>query len=256
MVLSTDWLTQALQDAYPGVVVAGARDVGRIESTALKVRIEIDYSDRAGHDRLSRLFVKGYFSEEAIAVATAAAIGPRNGLACREVRFYQELAPLLDVRVPQAPYSAIEPEREIGIVLTEDLEARGARYSTPHTPCVPTGRRGHSRSWRASMPASGVTRSWPGIPGSSRNNLWNAIREIAAELPFCRPTSVNVIGLLPCTGATTRGERRTGAPVQVRRMLLMPIVMVVNERAARGTTRSWSAVRLLGVTRGSDRRGD
>src|ERR1022692_1715214 len=59
-VLSADWLTQALQVAYPGVVVAAAREVGRVESTALKVRIEIDYSDRAGHDPLSRLFAKGY----------------------------------------------------------------------------------------------------------------------------------------------------------------------------------------------------
>jgi len=137
MVLSADWLTQALQAAYPGVVVGAAREVGRVESTALKVRIEIEYSDRAGHDPLSRLFAKGYFSEEAIAVATAAAIGPRNGFACREVRFYQELSPLLDVRIPQAPYSAIEPKREIGIVLMEDLDARGARCFTPHTPLRP-----------------------------------------------------------------------------------------------------------------------
>ena len=133
VVLSPQWLTEVLQHAYPGVVVAAAREVGRVESTALKVRIELDFGDTAGRCPPTRLFVKGYFSEEAIAVATAAAIGPRNGFACREVRFYQELAPLLDVRIPHVPYAAIEPEREIGIVVMEDLEAKGARCFTPAT---------------------------------------------------------------------------------------------------------------------------
>ena len=50
-VLSTSWLTEALQGAYPGVAVGEARDVGHIESTALKVRIVVEYSDRAGYAR-------------------------------------------------------------------------------------------------------------------------------------------------------------------------------------------------------------
>jgi hypothetical protein len=136
-VLSTAWLTEALQSKYPGVVVSEARDAGRIESTALKVRIHVEYGDRAGHDPLTHLFVKGYFSDEAIAVATAAAIGPRNGFACREVRFYQELAPLLDIRIPEVAYSAIEPESEIGIVLMEDVEGEGGRCFLPETPYRP-----------------------------------------------------------------------------------------------------------------------
>ena len=200
VVLSPAWLTHALQGVYPGVVVASAREIGRIESTALKVRIELEYTDEAGHNPLTRLFAKGYFSDEAIAIATAAAIGPRNGFACREVRFYQELAPLLDVLAPQAPYSAIEPATEIGLVLMEDVEARGARCFTPLTPYRPD---------QAAATLQELARLHARFWGDT---------QMAAD-PWLQPKYPWIAGLIDdeTLDRLLAGARGDGIPVEVRR---------------------------------------
>jgi hypothetical protein len=119
-VLSGHWLTQALQHAYPGVVVGGTEVVETLESTARKVRFRVTYEDADGHQQLpSALCVKGYFNPDYIRFGS-------TGI--HEARFYDVLAPVVPICVPTPRYTGVDRQTQHGLVLMDDVVAQGSVF--------------------------------------------------------------------------------------------------------------------------------
>jgi hypothetical protein len=119
VVLSPEWLTGALQTAFPGARVTETRVVDVIETTARKVRLAVTYDRTTGHDGPVALCVKGYFNPE---YARFAVTGQH------EVRFYERLAPLVPIRRPIAYYTGIDQQTKHGLVIMNDVVADGAVF--------------------------------------------------------------------------------------------------------------------------------
>ncbi len=119
VVLSPEWLTAVL-----GVPVTGTEVVEHLVTIASKVRFGVTYGADPG-DLPSSFCVKGYFAEQSRAMANVGQI---------ETRFYTDLAPLLDLRVPPCVRAGIDPDTGHGMVLMRDLVADGARFLTALSP--------------------------------------------------------------------------------------------------------------------------
>jgi hypothetical protein len=119
-VLSGSWLTQALQSSFPGTAVGSTRIVETLESTATKVRFEVTYDDTAGQADLPNAFcVKGYFNP---------ALAQFRVTGIHEARFYQRLASLVPVQVPPPRYAGVDPDAPHGLVLMDDVIAKGSVF--------------------------------------------------------------------------------------------------------------------------------
>jgi hypothetical protein len=118
-VLSPAWLSRALQGAFPGVIVGNVDEVESLESTARKVRISVSYDETAGHAAPTAFCVKGYFNPEYVQFGS-------TGI--HEVHFYDRLAGRVPIQVPTARYTGIDPESRHGLVLMDDIVARGGEF--------------------------------------------------------------------------------------------------------------------------------
>jgi aminoglycoside phosphotransferase (APT) family kinase protein len=124
VVLSAAWLDAILAPRYPGVRVAGTTVVEELVTIASKVRFRVDYVDGSPAGPRA-LCVKGYFAPESRAMVSAGQI---------EARFYADVAPRLDIRVPPCHHAAIDPGSGHGVVLMTDLVAGGCRFLTALSP--------------------------------------------------------------------------------------------------------------------------
>ncbi|MGA2304013.1 MAG: aminoglycoside phosphotransferase family protein [Acidimicrobiales bacterium] len=118
-VLSPAWLSRALQGAFPGVIVGNIEVVESLESTARKVRFTVRYTDTGGQDAPTAFCVKGYFNPEYVQFGS-------TGI--HEVHFYDRLAGRVPIQVPTARYTGIDPESRHGLVLMDDIVARGGEF--------------------------------------------------------------------------------------------------------------------------------
>ncbi len=119
VVLSPEWLTATL-----GVPVASSEVVEHLVTIASKVRFSVTY-DGDANDRPASFCVKGYFAEQSRMMV---------GVGQIETRFYTDLAPLLDLRVPPCVHAGIDPETGHGMVMMRDLVADGCRFLTALSP--------------------------------------------------------------------------------------------------------------------------
>lgn len=120
VVLSPDWLSQALGHSFPGVVVERVDVVETLESTARKVRFTVSYADTAGHaDVPNALCVKGYFNPEYTQFGV-------TGI--HEVRFYDNLAAIVPISSPVPRYTGIDPQTQHGLVVMDDVVAQGSVF--------------------------------------------------------------------------------------------------------------------------------
>jgi aminoglycoside phosphotransferase (APT) family kinase protein len=122
--LSPEWLTTAMQRAYPGVEISAVTVLGEMKTLATKLRFEVEYSEAPG-DPPATLFMKGFFGEGAEA---------RAWIGEPEARFFSELAPMLDARIPRAVYAATDDRTRHGLVILHDLVAEGAHFLTALSP--------------------------------------------------------------------------------------------------------------------------
>jgi hypothetical protein len=118
-VLSPAWLSRALQGAFPGVMVGHVEVVESLESTARKVRFTVRYTDTGGQDAPTAFCVKGYFNPEYVQFGS-------TGI--HEVHFYDRLAGRVPIQVPTARYTGVDPESRHGLVLMDDIVARGGEF--------------------------------------------------------------------------------------------------------------------------------
>jgi len=186
--ITADWLTQALGDAFPGVVVRDHRRTAFIDGTAQKVRYELTYAD--GPAGPSSLWVKGGFDPK----------GARQGDAfANEVRFFRDLAPRLAVNTPACFFGGVDADSNNGVLVLEDLLNRAARFGRPTQPLSPEEAsavltlqaRLHGRFWR-----SEEVRAFPwlkpggAIAGAGMVDQYFGLWEAAAPLPRFRHLTV------------------------------------------------------------------
>jgi hypothetical protein len=121
-VLSPEWLSAALDHRFPGIRV---RSVTRGHVTSrvsvnAQFRIECDGDLPAGLP--ADLCVKGYFTDCSDTALQSRAAGEP------EANFYRELAGGLGVRTLPCFYAEVDPVTHHGVIITEDVVARGATF--------------------------------------------------------------------------------------------------------------------------------
>jgi len=120
VILTPEWLTEALSIRHPGVVVSAVNVVSVLGPVATKIRFTVDYA-KAPEDAPRALCAKGLLDTTHPGVL-------ETGTSEREARFYLDIAPKTTMRVPALAYGGIDPETKHGLIITEDLIAAGARF--------------------------------------------------------------------------------------------------------------------------------
>jgi hypothetical protein len=118
------WLSQAIGERYPGVAVLAAEPRETLWGTGTKLLLDVAYN-RAGvaAGLPMQLCVKGGFADHREAMLFLYQL---------EARFFAELAPRLDIRVPRCLYAGSDGGQ--GIVILEDLHAAGATFCRVQQP--------------------------------------------------------------------------------------------------------------------------
>jgi hypothetical protein len=129
-VLSPEFLSQALGQAYPGVQVESLRIVETQVTVATKIRFAVTYRGDVPPEIPRAFCVKGFFGESG-----AAFLG--SGASETEVNFYRQMAPSMPLRLPRAVYAEIDPATRHGLLLMEDMVPAGTRFLTALEPYSP-----------------------------------------------------------------------------------------------------------------------
>lgn len=118
--ITAEWLTQALSVNYPGTEVRSVHVGSEVYGTGAKLRLLLDYNAAGhGHRLPPTMWIKGPFHEYSRNIHAAFE---------REVLFYRDIKPLVDIRSPASYYAAD------GVVLIEDLLASNASFGDPAQP--------------------------------------------------------------------------------------------------------------------------
>ena len=119
-VQDAEWLTAVMQTSAPGCRVVEVEVVEDIRVVATKERLRLTY-DPARPRGIDAVCIKAF-------VDTDDYMAHLSWMSSGEARFYERLAPRIPVRVPFSPYAGVDPVTGLGIVVMEDLAARGARF--------------------------------------------------------------------------------------------------------------------------------
>lgn len=114
------WLTQALRQHAPGVTIRAAEVVDTIFTTCSKIRLRLDRDEAAVAAGIPELIiVKGGFEEHARKL---------DHMHLREVRGYRDIYPEVPLPHPACFFADFDPEARQGIVIMEDLVAKGVEW--------------------------------------------------------------------------------------------------------------------------------
>jgi hypothetical protein len=167
--LTAEWLSGALGRTVSELAVENI-----LWGTATKVLVRATYADEPGPEGPpSALCIKGGFQESIRAFGMAAAYAI-------EAKFYERLAPAIELRLPRSWYAGIDEENEQGIIVLDDLSAAGASFGEPTEPWNPDLTAGaleqlaalHGPTWGA---ATGSHVDWLGVGAA-------AVRGVAPAL--------------------------------------------------------------------------
>lgn len=127
--LTTDWLEAALGTRNPGVRLLGSRVIDVNHGTCTKVRIALD-ADAAGKAAgiPDRVILKGGFEPHSRMMHTMHA---------QEVHAYADVLPHTPLRFPACWFARYSAETQQGIVIMDDLVARGVAFCHPQSPQQP-----------------------------------------------------------------------------------------------------------------------
>jgi hypothetical protein len=116
------WLTGALEALHPGAEVSAVEVVGRTEMTNSHARIRVRYAEAAGapEHMFCKLLPADSERRELIA---------QTGMGPREVRFYNQIAPEVSMRVPATHVAQHDDEDFAFVLLLEDLVTSGCTVS-------------------------------------------------------------------------------------------------------------------------------
>jgi hypothetical protein len=124
--IDAEWLTRALRSRAPGVTVNGVETVNMIRGTCTKIRLQLDLDDagkRAGIPE--RVILKGGFEPHSRVM---------SHMHQSEVFGYRDLYTVLNLPVPACYFADYDEERQQGIVIMDDLTARGVEFCSALKP--------------------------------------------------------------------------------------------------------------------------
>jgi hypothetical protein len=136
--IDADWLTSVLSSRYPDVEVASATLREVTNGTCSRVRVTAEYAHSGGSTLPSNdlppndLFVKTCFDENAFVEMHRSTGRLRN-----EWRFYEEIAPGIEVPTPALHGSAADRDKERYVFVLDDLRSLGATWGHASTPLEP-----------------------------------------------------------------------------------------------------------------------
>lgn len=118
--ITASWLTEALSSNYAGVEVVSLDAEVPVWGTGTKIRVRLQYN-QAGIDQglPASLIVKGGFAEHRELM---------EDVYIKEVRFYRDLRPKLDINVPACFFAAHDSSVHQHIVILEDLNLRNVDF--------------------------------------------------------------------------------------------------------------------------------
>ena len=124
--IDADWLTWALRTRAPGVTCRAAEIVDVIPGTCTKIRLRLDM-DEAGKVAgiPATMILKGGFEAHSRAMYS---------VQLSEVRGYRDVFPVSPLRTPKCFFADYDDEGEQGLILMEDLVARGAEFCSALRP--------------------------------------------------------------------------------------------------------------------------
>ena len=122
LAIDSVWLQDALSSAVPGVRVRDVQLLERHEVTNSHARISVDYDEAAGAPGV--LFCKLLPTDPEHRAAIVA-----TGMGLQEARFYEKLAPNVDIRVPKVYVARSEAESGAFILVMQDLVTSGCTVS-------------------------------------------------------------------------------------------------------------------------------
>ena len=120
------WLTAALAQRWPGIVVRDVKTVELLATQATKVRLALTI-EGGGADAPNAVCIKGVLTNTG-APAAASLV---------ETQFYRELAEKLPVRVPPCVYASLNAAGDNGVVVMRDVIVAGGTFLTAMTPFTP-----------------------------------------------------------------------------------------------------------------------
>lgn len=124
--ITPQWLTAALSAQAPGLEVRGCEVVRMIRATCTKIWLRLDLNAAGRAAGLPDVVVlKGGFEPH------SRAMGYMHE---KEARAYRDLFPNLPLRTPACWFADYDAERAQGVVIMEDLNARGVTFCDPLEP--------------------------------------------------------------------------------------------------------------------------
>jgi len=124
--ISCDWLTAALRQHAPDITVRGFRIVDMNRGTCTKIRLHLDLvGNRTDAPIPQSVILKGGFEPHSRAMWY---------MHEKESRAYAELMPALGLRMPACYFVDFDADSAQGIIIMEDLVARGVRFCSPLVP--------------------------------------------------------------------------------------------------------------------------
>lgn len=121
--ITPDWLTNLLQQEYPGVIVSGMRLLGEIKGHTSKARYAIERNQAAIDAGLP----------EQICLKANLTGDPLSSNACvNEARFYRLFGGVFDLPAPQCFFADWDDDAqgEQGLILLEDMVPLGGEFGT------------------------------------------------------------------------------------------------------------------------------
>lgn len=127
--LSTPWLEAALQSWNPGITLRDSEilDVNNGTCTKVRVRLDVDEAGKAAGIP-ERVIVKGGFEPHSRVM---------HDMHSQEVHAYADVLPHTPLRFPACYFAGYREEDQQGIVIMEDLVARGVEFCHPQKPQTP-----------------------------------------------------------------------------------------------------------------------
>lgn len=127
--ITPQWLTAALRVRSPGITVHSAQIVDMVRGTTTKVRLRLELDDSGREAGIPQVVIlKGGFEPHSRAVGM-------DQMFEREARAYRDVFPAMPLPVPACYFADYDPVCKQGIVIMEDLVARGVTFcSVLHPP--------------------------------------------------------------------------------------------------------------------------
>ncbi|MDR2857126.1 MAG: hypothetical protein LBV50_04680 [Novosphingobium sp.] len=127
--LTPEWLQSALRRRYPGVTLHGAKLLDVNHGTCTKVRFALDLDDAGRAAGIpERVILKGGFEPHSRVMAD---------MHRQEVHAYADVLPHTPLRFPDCHFAGFDEEMGQGIVIMDDLVARGVTFLHPQHPQEP-----------------------------------------------------------------------------------------------------------------------